>query len=307
MQNASQQYVLTDEKFKKTAKNIQRKIMSLTPENTKIPTLSLYQVLSNELFGMPYEEAKATILQQGVPLIGRTKQSLSFPEGITVSFTNEPDVVIPNPTSNPNEKSSTKEDLEQMRKLLGTVVGRAFPGMGVDGSDHFVSAAIFYFFLKEHINTADFQELDVFRLFSASLDDQFTMAFTFLAESEFSHYTKDLWLIRNMGVIRVVHDALVGQALNRKQAKPTISDVIKPLLSLRNTVDLALSEDVPQRYQSGLVTLLSSIGYDLSGMTKISDVQKQIAEEQHAYATSDALSLLKGLRTHVSAVFGANS
>lgn len=69
MHNATQPtYVLTDEKLKKVAKGVKKRLNEKLPGQFALSQQSILQVLSQELFSMPYEEAKSTILSQGVNL-----------------------------------------------------------------------------------------------------------------------------------------------------------------------------------------------------------------------------------------------
>ena len=70
MHNATQPtYVLTDEKLKKVAKGVKNRLNEKLPEQFALSQQSILQVLSQELFSMPYEEAKSTILSQGVNVL----------------------------------------------------------------------------------------------------------------------------------------------------------------------------------------------------------------------------------------------
>lgn len=70
MHNATQPtYVLTDEKFKKVAKGVKARLDQKYPENQNLSLMVLVQALSQEMFSMPYEEAKKTVLSQGVNVL----------------------------------------------------------------------------------------------------------------------------------------------------------------------------------------------------------------------------------------------
>lgn len=84
MHNATQPtYVLTDEKLKKVAKGVKKRLNEKLPKQHAISQQSILQVLSQELFSMSYEEAKSTVLSQGVNVLG-DKQGAEFSINETV-------------------------------------------------------------------------------------------------------------------------------------------------------------------------------------------------------------------------------
>jgi hypothetical protein len=81
MHNATQPtYVLTDEKLKKVAKGVKKRLNESLPKEHALSHQSILQVLSQELFSMPYEEAKGTILSQGINILGGNQS-----DGVSVS------------------------------------------------------------------------------------------------------------------------------------------------------------------------------------------------------------------------------
>ncbi len=73
MHNATQPtYVLTDEKLKKVAKGVKKRLNEKLPEQHALSQQSILQVLSQELFSMPYEEAKSTVLSGGVNVLSES-------------------------------------------------------------------------------------------------------------------------------------------------------------------------------------------------------------------------------------------
>jgi hypothetical protein len=84
MHNATQPtYVLTDEKLKKVAKGVKTRLNEKLPDQFALSQQSILQVLSQELFSMPYEEAKSTVLSQGVNVLD-DKQRTEVSIGDTV-------------------------------------------------------------------------------------------------------------------------------------------------------------------------------------------------------------------------------
>lgn len=77
MHNATQPtYVLTDEKFKKVAKGVKARLDQKYPDNQNLSLMVLVQALSQEMFSMPYEEAKKTVLNQGVNILADKAESI---------------------------------------------------------------------------------------------------------------------------------------------------------------------------------------------------------------------------------------
>lgn len=78
MHNATQPtYVLTDEKFKKVAKGVKARLDQKYPDNQNLSLMVLVQALSQEMFSMPYEEAKKTVLNQGVNVLADKAESIN--------------------------------------------------------------------------------------------------------------------------------------------------------------------------------------------------------------------------------------
>jgi len=73
MQNATQPtYVLTDEKLKKVAKGVKKRLSAGLPDEYALSHQSILQVLSQELFSMSYEEAKSTVLSGGFNVLSES-------------------------------------------------------------------------------------------------------------------------------------------------------------------------------------------------------------------------------------------
>jgi hypothetical protein len=80
MQNATQPtYVLTDEKLKKVAKGVKKRLNDSLPKEHALSHQSILQVLSQELFSMSYEEAKSTILSKGIRLVDKGEDIVPCP------------------------------------------------------------------------------------------------------------------------------------------------------------------------------------------------------------------------------------
>lgn len=77
----SKSYTITDANFKKTARKIQQKIINSSEPGVKVSLQSIMQILSNELFSTPYEEAKKVTLSSSEkpPQILNKKNGSSTP------------------------------------------------------------------------------------------------------------------------------------------------------------------------------------------------------------------------------------
>lgn len=89
MHNATQStYVLTDEKFKKVAKGVKKRLNENLPEAHALSHQSILQVLSQDLFSMPYEEAKETVLKQGSEILKPSEENTGNDENKEIVYNN---------------------------------------------------------------------------------------------------------------------------------------------------------------------------------------------------------------------------
>lgn len=254
MQNATNhRYTLTEEKFKKVARGIQKKLLTLTPKGTKISLMTLMQTLSNELFAMPYEEAKATLLTKGVPLVRHV---------------------------NIQEIKQSHDEFENLFAILTKDVRSCLSGQQGINEKHIeaVSMSLIYLTTLERSTPLEsFEEIKPLVILRGSLGITPTIFIELARLMDKKILTEVARLMDrkiwdeaggNMWEDRAsVALQALGKALHFRTVMSNVglsfSEYKNYLIKLDAFVDLAFDESIPRQFRSGLFSVLSSIDYSM--------------------------------------------
>lgn len=285
MPNTSQnQYVLTDVKFKKAAKNVHKQLNEKLTGETKLSLGLVTQSMSQALFSMPYEEAKKTLLMNGTPIMSN---ATIHKEDATAHI------------SEHVEPLASYEDV--MLTLDEYILSTLFNGKRVfDKQLIDVRKAIFIADpLSKYLPLRLFPELTMIHNIITSIHHDrpgFLKIACSLHEKEMQKEEGRLPIMwEGRGATGISAHARVFTILADASGQTSTLQGYSDSLAIDRFLDMALNESVPRMYRAGMYTILHSINY--RHPTKINPAPKQAVAtlEQMQYITMGPTDDIKKL------------
>lgn len=272
------QYILTAQKFKKAARGLQRRLSALNAGHEKLPLQSVMQSLSQELFSMPYEEAKATILLAGSPLI-RTNTSLEKPP-VTLSTSSVHDI--------------THELWRELTLALNNILPVNIRN-DITSSISVGKVLVYLAGLKCYFPATVFRELRYYEKWFADIQKTHAGLLEKLwletRQKSGLGFSRS-WEGRSMTTIA----ALAGSLEQKNQDKHlSLYDIEEYLADLKKYTNLAFDETIPTVHRAGLITMLNSIHFNRPSQDDPDPKQNISTLEQFDYIAMEPLWLVNKL------------
>jgi hypothetical protein len=300
MQHTNSSYVLNDVKFKKVSKGLKLAIQKkMGADAANLSLQFIMQSLSKELFSIPYEEAKSTILVNGQAsiLAGATHQ-----ESIDKFFDTpiEREIIDKQASNKPNETSwgdvvegykehpvcKGMDEHELISLLSGVFMALELDDTGVGRRVMQISKCLE---VGEFVGKTTMPHLKHSILYRNQAVRRKTLPFL---------YNRGGWEGRASSVFKSLMSCLVerhestcvaGEYLDLKE--------VLNVLTLDDFASVALDEIISIRHRAGLHNLLKSVNYTWPTKEIPNPVQRQSTIEHFQYVTmtfeSDVMSMLK--------------
>jgi hypothetical protein len=289
MPNTSQdQYVLTDVKFKKAAKNVHKQLNAKLTGERQISLGLVAQSMSQALFSMPYEEAKRTLLTNGTPIISN---ATIHKEDATAHI------------SEHVEPLASYEDV--MLTLDQYILSTLFNGKRVlDKQLIDVREAIFIADpLSKHLPLRLFPELTMIHNIITSIHHD-RPGFLKIACSLHEEYmqkekrgTPIMW--EGRAATGISAHAKVFTILADASGQTSMLQGYSDSLAIDRFLDMALNESVPRMYRAGMYAILHSINYRHPTESEPAPKQAGATLEQMQYITMGPTHDIKKLMGHM--------
>lgn len=274
------QYVLNSKKFKKAARGLQIRLSGINSSGDKLPLQSVMQALSQELFGMPYEEAKATILLDGTSLIAPQK------ENSPGCRTGAPSIEV------------TRDDwgvlIHELSEILPASLLKS-PKKTISVANIMVCLAGLRFYFP---STAVRDTLRYESWFKSVQERHPLLLSKLWSETRGINVGDNFLDGISMHETRSI-DAMtaMGSALAQKKASKTLGlrDLEECLTDFNLFISLAFDENVAKLHRAAVLSILDSLNYIRPSVVEPTPSQRRTTLEHFDYIIMEPLSLIRQL------------
>lgn len=270
-------HVLTQRKFKQVARGLQRRLSLKKGDKDHIPLQSIMQALSQELFAMPYEEAKATLLNDGIALIAPAS---------------------PPPSPQPLMDEETVPIRLYLRRweTMMCALRYMLPETIAEDQDALTAIGnvlIFMSGLKQYLPTLALQETRRFNVLLNQINKSLPGELDVLFNHNPEHFKNcsTMWEGKSMVAMSAFSGAM-SQKCTDSKVPFSLVECQKYLSDIEVFAALAYDDSIKKPCRAGILAVLDSINYQVTPPGGLPPMQSASATEQFTYLTMVPLSVM---------------
>jgi hypothetical protein len=272
---STSRHLLTDQKFKDVTKGIHRRLCETIPQEYKPPINRVRQALSQELFSMPYEEAKKTLLSKGEFILPAERKE-------------KPDHTV--------VKNAPLNELNDRFDGIIDNIMRQTDFEGATNLDAIKGVIINAHRLNQHVPLSAFPELWNIKTLIKKVDEWAPGLLPIVAKN--GENGSNIWEGRAAIGLEAHAKAFFYQTANKK-GTVLLKNYREHISSLASFVELSMNESIPKSHRAGLWSMLSSINYKHATESMPSPKQNPTTEEQYEYMMMEQLLVIDRLSHHM--------